>query len=185
MARSIPAIPSISEWWVLEISAKPSPAPLGLELRWPGWVGFLNLGCEPLDQPHLPQRLGAVELLGEDARREVAQLLPAAGGGQRRVAHVVLEVEARVVHPQRAAAVERRVRVGELLAVAGHEVQPPADLLGELLVRGRRPLQQREPAHVHVRTRPLLVQEGGVHGGEAVEVALGHGCQGTRHRPLQ
>ena len=54
---------------------------------------------EALDQPHLPQRLGAVELLGEDARGQVLQLLLAARRGQRGVAHVVLEVEARVVDP--------------------------------------------------------------------------------------
>ncbi len=33
---------------------------------------------QALDQPHLPQRLGAVELLGEDPRGQVLQLLPAA-----------------------------------------------------------------------------------------------------------
>ena len=48
---------------------------------------------EPLDEPQLPQRLGAVELLGEHARGEVRELLVAAGRGQRGVAHVVLEVE--------------------------------------------------------------------------------------------
>ncbi len=62
------------------------------------------------------------------------------------------------------------------MAVAGHEVQAPADLFQELLERGRGALQQGEPAHVHVRVWPLLVQEGGIHRGEPVQVALGHGC---------
>ena len=44
---------------------------------------------EALDQPQLPQRLRAVELLGEEARGEVAELLLAAGRGKRGVAHVV------------------------------------------------------------------------------------------------
>ena len=44
------------------------------------------------------------------------------GRRQRGVAHVVLEVEARVVDPQRPAGLERRER--ELLAVARDEVQP-------------------------------------------------------------
>ncbi len=35
---------------------------------------------QALDQPHLPQRLRAVELLGEDARGQILQLLPAARG---------------------------------------------------------------------------------------------------------
>ena len=127
---------------------------------------------EALDQPHLPQRLGAVELLGEDPRGQVAQLLPAARGRQRGMADVVLEVEARVVDPYRPAAVERRM--GELVAVARHEVQPPADLLEKLIHRGRRALDDRQPADVHVRGRSLLVQEGGVDRGEPVEVTLRH-----------
>ena len=130
---------------------------------------------QALDQPHLPQRLGAVELLGEDARGEVAQLLPIPRRRQRRVAHVVLEVEARIIHPHGAPAVERRVRVSQLVAVARHQVQALADLFEELLQRRRRALQQREPAHVHVRARPLLVQEGGVHRREPVEMTLRHG----------
>ena len=56
VARSTPEMPSTSAWWVLEISAK-------------------RLSSRPCDEPHLPQRLGAVELLGEDPRGEVAQLL--------------------------------------------------------------------------------------------------------------
>ena len=39
---------------------------------------------------------------------------------------------------------------------------------------GRRALDERQPADVHVRVRVLLVQERGVHGGEAIEVALSH-----------
>ena len=57
---------------------------------------------EALDQPHLPQRLGAVELLGEDPCGQALQLDPGPGRRQRRVAHVVLEVEVRVIDPHRA-----------------------------------------------------------------------------------
>jgi hypothetical protein len=90
------------------------------------------------------------------------------------VAHVVLEVEVRVVDPHRPAVVERRVRARELVAVARHEMQAPADLFQELLELRRRALQQRQPADVHVRVRALLVQEGRVYGGQSIEVALGH-----------
>ena len=52
-----------------------------------------------VDEPDLPQRLVAVELLGEHAAGERAQLVLARGRGQRRVAHVVADVEVRVVDP--------------------------------------------------------------------------------------
>ena len=61
------------------------------------------LAGQPLDHPQLPQRLRAVELLGEDARGHVAQLLLGARRRQRGVAHVVFEVEGRIVDPERAA----------------------------------------------------------------------------------
>ena len=85
---------------------------------------------EALDHPHLPQRLGAVELLGEDPPGQQQQLLLGARVRQRGLAHVVLEVEARVVDPQRPAGPGRRHR--QLLAVARHEVQAPAQRVQDL-----------------------------------------------------
>ena len=81
---------------------------------------------EPLDEPRLPQRLRAVQPLRVDARGQRAQLLLRARLRQRRVAHVVLEVEARVVDPDRPAGLQRRER--ELVPVARHEVQPRPDV---------------------------------------------------------
>jgi hypothetical protein len=127
---------------------------------------------EPLDEPQLPQRLRAVELLGEDARQEVVQLLVAAGARQRRVADVVLEVEVGVVGPQRAAA--GCGREDEPLPVARNEVQAHPDRVEELLVGRRRPLDAHERADVHVRARALLVQERRVDRCQPVEVARGH-----------
>ena len=96
---------------------------------------------EALDHPHLPQRLGAVELLGEDPPGQQQELLLGARVRQRGVAHVVLEAEARVVDPQRPAGAGRRHR--ELLAVARHEVQAPAQRVEHLGVRRRRALEDR------------------------------------------
>ena len=86
---------------------------------------------QALDQPQLPERLRAVELLGEDPRREVAQLLVGARRRQRGLAHVVVEVEVRVVDPDRAALVERDE--AQLLAEARHQVQARGDVVAELL----------------------------------------------------
>ena len=60
------------------------------------------------------------------ARRARAAARSVPGAGSARVAHVVLEVEARVVDPERPAGLERRE--GELLAVARDEVQARADV---------------------------------------------------------
>ena len=80
---------------------------------------------ETLDHPHLPQRLGAVELLRHHPADEVAQLLLAARRRQRGVAQVVAEVEVRVVDPHRPAELERHE--AHLLAVARHERQLAGD----------------------------------------------------------
>ena len=80
------------------------------------------LAGQALHQPQLPQRLRAVELLGEDPAGHSPQLFLRAGRRQRRVPDVVLEVEGRVVGPERSAVLRRRV--GQLLPEPGDEVEP-------------------------------------------------------------
>ena len=128
------------------------------------------ISLEPLHQPHLPERLRAVELLGEDAADQQLELVVVAGLGQRRVAHVVAHVQPRVVDPDRAAGLQRRE--GELLPVARHQVQARLDVIGELVVGRRRPLEDAHAADVHVRALVLLGEEACVCGAEAVEVHL-------------
>ena len=149
---STPEIPSTSAWWVLQISAKRSVADL-------------------VDEPDLPQRLLAVELLREHAPGEPAQLLVARGRRQRGVAHVVADVEVRVVDPHGRDGAERRER--EPLAVARDEVQAGVDVRDEVVVRRRRALEEQHGAHVHVGAVLLESQKGGVEAGQPV---------GVRHR---
>jgi hypothetical protein len=125
---------------------------------------------QALDHPDLPQRLRAIELLGEDAPGEAQELILGAGLRQRRVTHVVLDREARVVDPERAAGAGGRDR--QLLAIAGHEVQPRAQGIEELRVQRRWALEERHTSDVHVRRRPLLVQEGRVDSRQPVEMRL-------------
>jgi GNAT superfamily N-acetyltransferase len=106
------------------------------------------------------------------ARGERAQLVLGARGRQRGVADVVVEVEARVVDPHRAAGLERRER--ELLPVARDEVQPAADLRAEVVVVERRALEDQDRADVHVRVLAFLGEEGRVHRCEPVAVRLRH-----------
>ena len=148
---STPETPSTSAWWVFEISAKrPSSRP---------WTSHSSQsGFE---------RSSRCEKIRPTSWRSCSSL---PGLGQRGVAHVVVEVEARVVDPERPAHLE--AREGELLAVARHERQPRLDVRAELVARRRRSLEDHERADVHVRGLLLLVEEGGVDRAQAVLVAL-------------
>ena len=108
-------MPSTSAWWVFDEQREAVAA------------------LEPLDEPDLPERLVAVELLGEHAARQRAELLLAAG---RRAARCGGRGSARLrcgssTHLGRPCA-ERHER--ELLAVARHQVQAALDRLDELVV---------------------------------------------------
>ena len=128
------------------------------------------VAVEALDQPQLPERLRAVELLGEDPRGEVAQLLLGARRRQRGLAHVVVEVEVGVVDPDRAALLEGHL--AQLLAEAGDEVQARLDVVAELAVGGSGALEDDRRGDVHVGPRPLHVEERGVESGQSI---LTHG----------
>ena len=99
-------------------------------------------------------------------------MIALAGRRQRDVADVILEPEGGVVDPHGPSAVKRRAR--EALAVARHEVQARLDQL-EQLAEGRRwPIEGRQGADVHVRLGSLLMKEGGIERGQAIEMLLRH-----------
>jgi hypothetical protein len=124
------------------------------------------LSLESLDQPQLPERLRAIELLGEDPRREVPQLLLASGRGEGGVADVVTQVQVGVVDPDRATAAEGDEP--KLLAEPGDEVQPGGDVVAELDVGRCRALEERRRGDVHVGAVALEVEERGVEPAEPV-----------------
>jgi hypothetical protein len=124
---------------------------------------------QPLYQPQLPQWLGAVELLGEDPRCEVAQLLLGAGRRQRGLAHVVVEIEVGVVDPDRATLPEGDK--AQLLAEAWNQVQPRGDVVAKLGMAGRGAFENDRRGNVHMRPRSLHVEKGGV---EPAQSILGH-----------
>ena len=121
---------------------------------------------EALDHPDLPERLGAVELLRHDPADELAQLALATGGGQRRVAQVVLNVEMRVVDPDRAPQLERDE--ADLLAVARDQVQLGVHH-GDDVAEGRRgTLEDGHRGDVHVGHVVLNVEERRVQRAQAI-----------------
>ena len=121
---------------------------------------------QAIDHPYLPERLVAVELLREDAAGEVLELVLVAGGGEGRRAHVVAQVQMRVVDPLRPALAERHV--GEALPVARHEGEPVLDRLEQVVVGRGRPLEHHHGRHVHVRGAVLEVEEGRIERCQAV-----------------
>ena len=136
------------------------------------------VALEALDQPQLPERLRAVELLGEDPRGEVAQLLLGAGRGQGGLADVVVEVQVGVVDPDRAPLAERDE--AKLLAEPRDEVEARLDVVAELVVGRRRAVEDDRRGDVHVGTAALHVEECGVEAGEAIRAhGLIFACRDT------
>ncbi len=121
---STPETPSTSAWWVLQIIANralPSGPGARPSTRWTSHSGLWRSSGIAKSRP---------------ARRR--ELLVGAGTRQRRVAHVVAEVEVRVVDPDRPALVERDER--ELLAVARDQVHALIERREHLVVgRAARP----------------------------------------------
>ena len=85
---------------------------------------------------------------------------------ERGAAQVVAQVEVRIVHPHRPA--ERDRHEMDLLPVARDTRQVRPDHPRERLVPGRRPLEDRHHADMHVAHRVLEMQERGVLGAEAL-----------------
>ena len=140
------------------------------------------VALEALDQPQLPERLGAVELLGEDPRGEVAQLLLGARRRQRGLTDVVVEVEVRVVDPDRAALAEGDE--AELLTEAGDEVQARLDVVAELFVARRRAIEEDHRGDVHVGAASLQVEECGVESGQPIRAHRRIFSRSVRHVAL-
>ena len=123
---------------------------------------------QALDHVALPQRAAPVEGPADDAGHELADLLVAARRRHRGVAHVEVEVEARVVHPVRV--VEPEGDVAEPPAQRLEEVQPTLDLVPpgreRLVVRVVGPLVDRQARDVPELRRRLHVEERGVETGQ-------------------
>ena len=103
--RSVAETPSTMQWCVFEMSAQPAIA-------------------ETLGDPHLPERLCAIELLGHHPPHQIAQLFVAPGGREGGAPHVILEVEVWIVDPRRTT--ERQRHEPHLLPIPWHLRSRPA-----------------------------------------------------------
>jgi hypothetical protein len=124
-----------------------------------------------LHEPDLPQRLGAVQALGEQPSGELLERGLIRRTRQRGVTDVVARVEMRIVRPQRSPLAERHI--GQTLAIARHQVQAAEHMVGQLPRRRRNTLEHHHQRDMHVRGRVVLqMQERGIEGGQAV--GIGH-----------
>jgi hypothetical protein len=126
---------------------------------------------EPFDHPELPQRLAAIEALGHQAADQTLEQTLPPWSWERRVAHVVLEVEVGIVHPHRVV-LERDPR--QALSVAGEGVEPrlheathALDVEPALSVAQRSTVEDQHGGDMHVRRSPLDVEERGIQGAES------------------
>ena len=129
---------------------------------------------EPVDEPHLPERVAAVERDGDEVADQLVELGHGAGLGHRDVAHVEGEVEVGVLDPHRV--VEAEGHLDEPAPEGRREVEALLVQLAEAVEReaagrgGR--VEHEEAGDVHRRRRGLHVQERGVETGESL-----HGAQ--------
>ena len=127
---------------------------------------------QPLDDPRLPERLLAVELVAGQAADELAELAVVAGLGDADAADVVVDVELVVLGPARP--VEAEGDVDELVAQLGHLGDAGDQQVDEAVERPAVGMgggvDDDQPRHVHVPVGRLAVQERGVLAGH-----LSHG----------
>ena len=134
--RSTPATPSTMQWWTLLMIAQRPPA-----------------RPSTIHDSHSGRSRSSSWDISRPMSRRSAHCRPGRQGG---VPHVVVEVEIRVVNPDRAAEVQGDET--DPLAIAGHEGKLRATAR-PLLVGGCRPFEHRTRSDVHVRRTVFEVEE--------------------------
>ena len=117
---------------------------------------------QPLDEVHLPQRLGPVQRRAGDLADRVVEFASAAWAVHPVGPDVVLEIDLAVLPPHRVVELERDV--DQLVAERVELVEPAVDDLAELVdpelpVTQFVELDHRELQRVHVHDRRLAVQQ--------------------------
>ena len=128
---------------------------------------------EPLDDVHLPQRLGAIELAAAHVAHVAGQLLEAARRRQRGAAQVVVEVEVLVVDPIGVAEAQRHLH--QPAPEHGGQGQARPDQVAQFLegvaAGDGGGVEHRRHRHVHVQAGRLQVQEARVQAGQPLHGA--------------
>jgi hypothetical protein len=128
---------------------------------------------QPIDDIHFPQRLVAVQQLGEDAARQFAQLRFVRGRLQRHVENVAADIEFRIVLPGGQPDVQERPHC--LLPVAREQIQFSLDAFDKL-VEWQRAVANGNAADVQRHFLALEIQKYRIERPELLgEFAWGHG----------
>jgi len=136
-----------------------------------GVMGLLDEGdvaaLQAFDEPQLPQGPAPVEQLGLEPLEQGEELGPVAGAGERRQAHVVGDVEAIVVDPDRVPGVQRHVlqpltEPWDAMQPRRDEIADRADPESSFGGEERLALEDGQRADVHRGLEALEVQEAGV-----------------------
>ena len=146
-SRSVPEIPSTSAWCVLaSIAQRPSSRPSTTQIS---QSGLERSSCCAITRP-----------------TSLRSSLSPPGSGQRRVAQVVLNVEVRIVDPDRSPQLERDG--ADLLAVARDEVELGLHHGDDVAEGRRRALEDGDRGDVHVGHVVLNVEERCVQRAQAI-----------------
>ena len=131
---------------------------------------------EALHDPHLPERLRAIEVLRHDPRSEAFQLALVPWPRQRRVSDVVMNVEVGIVDPH-GMVLERDER--QALAVARDQVEPRVHVAADAIdvdatfrCAQRADFVCRRSRHVHRRSRTFHDEERVVEEAQALVRAM-------------
>jgi hypothetical protein len=141
----------------------------------------MNLGddgeavvLQALDDPKFPQRLGTVELLGNDSPGQALELLITAGAGQAGVPDVEVEVEVIVIDPDRSPVARYE---GQPLAIPGYVLKlsedvgfDPSDIDASIRHLELRGLEEDHRTDVHVSVGRLQRQKRSIEMRERLEV---------------
>ena len=108
-----------------------------------------TIGGQPVDHPHLPQRTRSIELLRHQPAHQVLQVMLITWGRERRVPHVVGQVEVGIVDPHRMTQASRHEP--DLLPIAGQQWELAFDQRGDVADRRGWAGEDGTRADVHVR----------------------------------
>ena len=126
------------------------------------------VALQTFDQIHLPERLLAVQGLGEDPVRQGDEFPLGARRGKGRVTHVEGDVEGVVIDPERPADVHRRV--GQPLPIPRNQGKTRLDVGHEVPVGRSLAVEYEHGTDVHVAGLVLVRQERGIEACQPVHV---------------
>ena len=136
---------------------------------------LLGIGArDTFDDPHLPQRPGAVQRQTRDMTADLRQLRSPARWRQTDAVQMPIHVEVVVFHPDRMIQIQRAV--GQLLAELGHRLDPQRQFVAEpvegVAAWHRRRVELQNRADMQRLRWGFQVEEAGVESAQALHAPM-------------